>query len=89
MKSLLEVTLHLAERNLPFRGSTSNVGDPENGLFRGTLELIGNHDSTITAISSDSRPPKFEMLHINNCFYYIPIVKAFLSMRLIGGERIT
>ena len=23
---------------------------------------------SITAISSDSRPPKFEMLDINNCF---------------------
>ncbi|CAB4018775.1 zinc finger MYM-type 1-like, partial [Paramuricea clavata] len=32
VKSLLQVTLHLAERNLPFRGS---------------LELIANHDSTI------------------------------------------
>ena len=47
MKSLLEVILHLSEKNLPFRGSTSAVGDPENGLFLGTLELIGNHDSTI------------------------------------------
>ena len=47
VKSLLEVTLHLSERNLPFRGSTSAVGDPENNLFLGTLELIGNHDLTI------------------------------------------
>ena len=47
VKSLLEVTLHLFERDLSFRGSTSAVGDPENGLFFGTLELIGNQDSTI------------------------------------------
>ena len=47
VKSLLEVTLFLAERNLPFRGSSSAVGDPDNGLFLGSLELIGNHDSTI------------------------------------------
>ena len=47
LRSLLEVTLFLAERNLPFRGSTSAVGDPDNGLFLGSLELIGNHDSII------------------------------------------
>ena len=79
VKSLLEVTLHLAERNLPFRGSTSAVGDPENGLFLGTLELIGNHDSTITAISSDSRPPKFEMLDINNCFWHSSAVVSSIK----------
>ena len=39
VRSLLEVTLYLAERNLPFRGSSSGVGDPENGLFLGSLEL--------------------------------------------------
>ena len=79
VKSLLEVTLHLAERNLPFRGSTSAVGDPENGLFLGTLELIGNHDSTITAISSDLRPPKFEMLDINNCFWHSSAVVSSIK----------
>ena len=40
LRSLLEVTLYLAERNLPFRGSSSAVGDPDNGLFLGSLELI-------------------------------------------------
>ena len=39
--------LYLAERNLPFRGSSSAVGDPDNGLFLGSPELIGNHDSII------------------------------------------
>ena len=37
VKSLLEVTLHLSERNLPFRGSTSAVGDPEISWDLGTL----------------------------------------------------
>ena len=32
------------------------------------LAKFPNITSTITAISSDSRPPKFEMLDINNCF---------------------
>ena len=47
MRSLLEATLYLAERNLPFGGSSSAVGDPDNGLFLGSLELIGNHDSIV------------------------------------------
>ena len=47
MKSLLEVTLFLAERNFQFRGSSSAVDDPANGLFLGSLELIGSQDSTI------------------------------------------
>ena len=38
LSCLLEVTLFLAERNLPFRGSSAAVGDSDNGLFLGTLE---------------------------------------------------
>ena len=47
VKSLLEITLFLAERNFQFRGSSSAVDDPANGLFLGSLELIGSQDSTI------------------------------------------
>ena len=28
-------------------------------------------------------------LSLQKCDYYVPIVKAFLFMRFIGGERIT
>ena len=47
LRCLLEVTLFLAERNLPFRGSSSAVGDLDNGLFLGTLELISSYNPTI------------------------------------------
>ena len=33
-----------------------------------TLPCAHSHRGEVTAISSDSRPPKFEMLDINNCF---------------------
>ena len=41
------MTLFLAERNLPFRGFSSAVGDPDSGPFLRSLELIGNHDLII------------------------------------------
>lgn len=47
LRCLLEVTLFLAERNLPFRGSSSTVGDLDNGLFLGTLELVSSYNPTI------------------------------------------
>ena len=47
LRCLLDVTLFLAERNLPFRGSSAAVGDPHNGLFLGTLELLSSYDLTI------------------------------------------
>ena len=47
LRCLLEVTLFLAERNLPFRGSSSDVGDLGNGLFLGILELISSYNPTI------------------------------------------
>ena len=31
-------------------------------------QTINLKNSTVTAVSRDSRPPKFEMLDINNCF---------------------
>ena len=37
---LHDVTLFSGERNLPFRGSSLAIGDPDNGLFLGTLELL-------------------------------------------------
>ena len=40
LRCILDVTLFLAERNLPFRGCSSEIGEPDNGLFLGTLELL-------------------------------------------------
>ena len=41
---LLDVTLHLASRNLPFRGKTQTLGDVHNGNYLGTLELMSHYD---------------------------------------------
>ena len=47
LKCILDVTLFLAERNLPFRGCSSKIGDPDNGLFLGTLELLSQHNKVL------------------------------------------
>ena len=39
----MDVILFLAERNLQFCGSSSAVGDSNNGLFLGMLELLSKH----------------------------------------------
>ena len=47
LRCLLEVTLFLAERNLPFRGSSSLIGDQNNGNFLGTLELLSSYSPLV------------------------------------------
>ena len=47
LKRILDVTLFLAERNLPFRGYSSKIGDPDNGLFLGTLGLLSQHNKVL------------------------------------------
>ncbi len=42
LQRLLDVTLHLASRNVPFRGKTKDLGDVHNGNFLGTLELLSH-----------------------------------------------
>ena len=37
----------LAEHNLPFHGSSTKIGDSDNGLFLGTLELLGKHNRVL------------------------------------------
>lgn len=44
LQRLLDVTLHLATRNLAFRGKTHALGDVHNGNFVGTLELLSRYD---------------------------------------------
>lgn len=43
----LDVTLHLASRNLPFRGKTEKLGDVHNGNYLGTLELVSHYDALL------------------------------------------
>lgn len=44
LKRLLDVTLFLASRGLPFQGSSTKIGDVNNGNFLGVLELLGHYD---------------------------------------------
>lgn len=37
LEGILDVTLHLASRSLPFRGKTKNLDDAHNGNFLGTV----------------------------------------------------
>ena len=46
LKCILDATLFLAERNLPFCGSSSKIGDADNGLFLG-LELLSQHNKML------------------------------------------
>lgn len=39
--------LHLASRNLPFRGKTKKLGDVHNGNYLGTLELVSHYDALL------------------------------------------
>lgn len=44
LERLLDVTFHLASRNLSLRGKTSNLDDVHNGNFLGPLELLARYD---------------------------------------------
>jgi len=44
LKRLLDVTLFLASRGLPFQGSSTKIGEVNNGNFLGILELLGRYD---------------------------------------------
>lgn len=47
LKRLLDVTIHLGSRGLPFRGSSEKIGDVHNGNFLGCLELISHYDTLL------------------------------------------
>jgi len=47
LKCILDVILFLAERHLPLRGSSSRIGDEDNGLFLGMLELLSKHNKVL------------------------------------------
>ena len=46
---MLDLTLFLAERGLPFRGNSEKIGDPHNGLFLGICELLARYDKVLEA----------------------------------------
>lgn len=47
LKRLLDVTLFLASRGLPFQGISTKIRDVNNGNFLDILELFGNYDKII------------------------------------------
>ena len=44
---MLDVTLFLAERGLPFRGNSEKISDLHNGLFLGICELLERYDKVL------------------------------------------
>lgn len=63
LKRLLDVTLHLASRNLAFRGKTSNLDDVHNGNFLGTLELLSHYDPLLHKHLEKVRQKKKGLTH--------------------------
>ena len=49
--------------------------------FRFTSDLLQAYIIP-TAISSDSRPPKFEMLDINICFWHLSAVASSITSQI-------
>ncbi|XP_039303517.1 uncharacterized protein LOC120357397 [Solenopsis invicta] len=45
LQRILDVVLYLGERGLAFRGSNELIGDPKNGNFLGSLQLISHYDT--------------------------------------------
>ena len=46
-RCILDVVLFLLERQLLFRGSTTELNNPNNGLFLGNLELLSGHNKIL------------------------------------------
>ena len=46
-RCILDVVLFLSERQLPFRGSTTELNNPNNGLFLGNMELLSGHNKML------------------------------------------
>ena len=44
VERILDVTLYLASRNLPFWGKSLSLDDVHNGHYLGLLELLSNYD---------------------------------------------
>ena len=46
-RCILDAVLFLSERQLPFHGSTTELNNPNNGLFLGNLELLSGHNQIL------------------------------------------
>ena len=51
-RCILDVALFLSERQLPFRGSTTELNNPNNGLFLGNLKLLSDHNQILKSCTS-------------------------------------
>lgn len=60
LQRILDVTLHLASRNLPFRGKTKDLDDTHNGNFLGTLGLLSHYDPLLNEHLQKVRDKKKE-----------------------------
>ena len=60
-RCILDVVLFLSERQLPFRGSTTELNNPNNGLFLENLELLSGHNKILK-----SHLDKVKKHHENN-----------------------
>ena len=80
LRCLLEVTLFLAERNLPFRSSCSAVGDLDNGLFLGTLELISSYNPTIKENLDSHEASKKWRTHASSLFIMAKSKRVLISL---------
>ena len=63
-RCILDVVLFLSERNLPFRGSSSKIGDSHNGLFLGTLELLSRHNKVLEVHLQDVKQHQDEQIRM-------------------------
>lgn len=60
LQRILDVSLHLASRNLPFRDKTKYLDDIQNGNLIGTVELLSHYDSLLNEDLQKVRDQKKE-----------------------------
>ena len=58
LRRILDVTLSLAERGLPFQGSNFHIGDVHNGNFLGLIELLARYDPLLQDHVDKIREPQ-------------------------------
>ena len=56
-RCILDVALFLSERQLSFRGSTTELNNPHNGLFLGNLELLSDHNQILKSHLDEVKKP--------------------------------
>ncbi|CAJ0943560.1 unnamed protein product [Ranitomeya imitator] len=87
LERLLDVTLHLASRNMAFRGTSQRIGDLHNGNFLGTLEILSRYDSVLKEHLEKSGFGYILALQIDG--RYLQVVFApILKMTTISEENL-